>query len=116
RREQVSRADFNVDSGPLSGKLVAEADNIYYQIGDRILVDGFSTRILRGDRIGLIGRNGAGKTTLINLLLGRLQPLQGTVRLGTNLQIAYFDQMRQQLEADKTALDVVSVGREYIQI
>jgi ATP-binding cassette subfamily F protein uup len=116
RREQLGRAEFGIDAGALGGKLIAEADNISYQIGDRLLIDGFSTRILRGDRIGLIGRNGAGKTTLLNLLLGTLKPQRGHMRLGSNLQIAYFDQMRQYLNPDKTALDNLSEGRESITV
>ena len=83
-----------------SGTLVARLENVGFAYGERTIVHDFSTTILRGDKIGILGPNGAGKTTLLRLLLGQLEPQTGTVRLGTNLQIAYFDQLREQLKPD----------------
>src|SRR5690606_34555940 len=93
-----------------------EAKNVSYSIPGRTLIADFSTTIMRGDRIGLIGPNGSGKTTLIRLLLGDLQPDAGEVRIGTQLEIAYFDQHRTQLREDMSALDNVADGREFVEI
>ncbi|MEH6626247.1 MAG: ATP-binding cassette domain-containing protein [Motiliproteus sp.] len=116
RRDQQSRASFGMDKANRSGKLVTEVKSINYSYGSELLVRDFSLRIIRGDRIGLIGANGVGKSTLLKLLLGQLQPNQGTVELGTKIEIAYFDQMREQLDLEKTVIDNVAEGREHITI
>jgi ATP-binding cassette subfamily F protein uup len=116
RREQLGKASFALEQAETSGKLVIEAQNVSYAWQDEPLIRDFSTRIMRGDRIGLIGPNGSGKTTLLNLLLGRLQPDAGQVRHGTKLEIAYFDQLREQLDPEQTVLDSVAGGRETIEI
>ncbi|MEH6471830.1 MAG: ATP-binding cassette domain-containing protein [Halopseudomonas sp.] len=116
RREQQGKANFSVEQAQRSGKLVVDAQAVNYSYGDRTIVDDFSVRILRGDRIGLIGPNGAGKTTLLRLLLGQLQPQSGHLDLGTSLQVAYFDQLREQLDPEKTVIDNVAEGREHIEI
>jgi len=115
RREQTGKASFALEQAETSGKRVIEAQNISYAWQDEPLLRHFSTRILRGDRIGLIGPNGSGKTTLLNLLLGRLPPDVGQVRHGTKLEIAYFDQLREQLNPEQTVLDSVAGGRETIE-
>lgn len=116
RRERIGNVNFAIDSGERSGKLVAELKNIHQQFGDQIIINGYSTTIMRGDRIGLIGPNGAGKTTLLKIILGQLTPTSGEVRLGTNLHIAYFDQMRDQLDENAPLTDVINPGSEWIEI
>lgn len=116
RREQQGKANFSLEQAEQSGKLVIEAKNLRYAWQDEPLIRDFSIRIMRGDRIGLIGPNGSGKSTLLNLLLGRLQPDAGQVRHGTKLEIAYFDQLREQLDPEQTVLDSVAGGRETIEI
>jgi len=116
RREVVGKANFSLTSGESSGKLVAELKNVSYAWGNKPIVRDFSTTIVRGDRIGLVGANGAGKSTLLKLILGELEPQTGSVRLGTNLSIAYFDQLRDQLDLDKNAVDNVAEGREFIEL
>lgn len=116
RREQLGNVQFNLGDAQLSGKLVAELQEVSFGWSEKPLIDNFSCRILRGDRIGLVGPNGAGKSTLLKLILGELQPDSGSVRHGTHLQVAYFDQLREQLDLDKNALDNVSEGRESIEI
>ncbi|MCA9171114.1 MAG: ATP-binding cassette domain-containing protein, partial [Planctomycetales bacterium] len=116
RREKQGNARFVIQEAQRSGNLVAEVDNISFYYDGRPIVDRFSTTIMRGDKIGIIGPNGAGKTTLLQLLLGKLQPSQGTVRNGTNLQIAYFDQLRQQLDDEATVQHNVGDGYETIQV
>ncbi|PWV65643.1 ATP-binding cassette ATPase Uup [Plasticicumulans acidivorans] len=116
RRELQGKANFNLEEAASSGKLVIEATQLSYAWDGQPVVRDFSTRIMRGDRIGLIGPNGAGKTTLLRLLLGRLAPDSGTVRLGTKLEIAYFDQLRAQLDPEKTVIDNLAEGREFIEI
>jgi ATP-binding cassette subfamily F protein uup len=101
---------MEVASGDMSGKMVAEVKNLSKSFGDRVVVKDFSTRIVRGDRVGIIGPNGAGKTTLVKLLTGALEPDSGTVKLGTNLQIALVDQQRTQLDPDKTVWDTLTDG------
>ena len=102
RRERLGTARFNLQEAERSGKLVAEVKGLTFAYADSPVVKDFSTTVMRGDRIGIIGPNGAGKTTLLKLLLGDLAPQQGSVRLGTNLQIIYFDQLREQLDPDLT--------------
>lgn len=116
RRETLGRVRMEVDSGSATGKIVAELQDVHKAFGGRVVVDGFSTTILRGDKIGLIGPNGAGKTTLLKLMLGELAPDSGRVRQGSNLQIAYFDQMRAALDLDATLEDFISPGSEWIEI
>ena len=116
RRERVGKASFNLSTGGDSGKLVAELTNVSYAWGEKQIVKNFSTRIMRGDRIGLVGANGAGKSTLLKLILGDLQPQSGQVKLGTNIEVAYFDQLRDQLDLDKNAVDNIAGGREFIEV
>jgi len=116
RREQTGQARLALAQGQQSGKLVAELHHVHHQFDGRVLIRDFSTTILRGDRIGLIGANGAGKTTLLNIILGRLQPTSGTVHLGTRLSISYFDQMRASLDENATLADTISPGSEWVEI
>jgi ATP-binding cassette subfamily F protein uup len=116
RREVQSNASFNLDAGQSSGKLVADLNNVSFAHGEKSIVTNFTTRIMRGDRIGLIGPNGAGKSTLLKLILGDLEAQSGSIKRGTNLQIAYFDQLRDQLNLDANAVDNLAEGREFIEI
>jgi ATP-binding cassette subfamily F protein uup len=99
-----------------TGKMVFEAEGLRKAYGDTVVVDDFSTRIVRGDRIGLIGPNGAGKTTLLRMLLGELAPDAGEVRTGSNVQVAYFDQQREQLDPERTVVDTIADGNDTIEI
>jgi ABC transport system ATP-binding/permease protein len=116
RREVSGTASMTLATTQTSGRKVVEARNVDFAYGDRTLLRDFSTRVLRGDRIGIIGPNGSGKTTLLKILLGDSAPQRGDVALGTNLQIAYFDQHRAVLREDLNALDNVAEGREYIEL
>lgn len=116
RRERQGNVKLALDSGERSGKLIAELDHVKKAYGDRVLIKDFSTRIMRGDRIGLLGPNGAGKTTLLKLILGELEPDAGSIQRGTNMNVAYFDQMREQLDEEATLADTISPGSEYVQI
>jgi len=116
RRDQVGQVRLEVATGGQSGKIVAALENVTMRYGDRVLIDKLTTTILRGDKVGLIGPNGAGKTTLLKLILGQLQPTAGTIKLGTNLNVAYFDQMRAGLKLDATLADTISPGSEWIEI
>jgi ATP-binding cassette subfamily F protein uup len=116
RRVKQGNASFDLGKAGLSGKLVAELDGVSFAYSGRPIVANFTTRIMRGDRIGLVGPNGAGKSTLLKLVLGELTPDAGTVKLGTNLSVAYFDQLRDQLDLNKSAVDNVSEGRDSIEI
>ncbi len=116
RRELGGNAKLQVGAAAASGRRVIDVDHIRFAFGERLIVDGLTTTVQRGDRIGLIGANGSGKTTLLKLLLGQLAPQAGEVKLGTNLEIAYFDQHRTHLREDLSALDNVSEGAEFIQI
>ena len=115
RRDTLGRVRLESDSGIPSGKIVAELKNVSMSFGDKLIVKDFSATILRGDKVGLIGPNGAGKTTLLKLILGELQPTSGTVRQGTRIEVAYFDQMRSALDLDATLADSVSPGSEWIE-
>ncbi|BCL75408.1 ABC transporter ATP-binding protein [Jeongeupia sp. HS-3] len=121
RRDRVGNVSFQVDAGERSGKLVAEFEHVSKSFIDadgkekRIVAD-FTTRLMRGDRIGLIGPNGAGKTTLLKLILGELEPDTGTVKRGTNLQVAYFDQFRTQLDDEASIVDVIGQGKDFVEI
>ncbi len=115
-REVVGKVRMDVAAGVLGGKLVAELTEASKSFGDKIIIKDFSATVVRGDKIGLIGPNGAGKTTLLKLILGELQPDSGKVRQGANLQVAYFDQMRNALDLDATLVDFISPGSEWIEI
>ncbi|HEY0682560.1 MAG TPA: ATP-binding cassette domain-containing protein [Steroidobacter sp.] len=116
RREQMGSVKLTLDSGERSGKLVAELTDVGKSFGDRPIVRDLSMRVMRGDRVGLIGPNGAGKSTLIKLILGKLEPDSGSVRLGTNLAVAYFDQLREQLDPEKSVAETISPGSDWIEI
>ena len=116
RRDVVATARLRVDQGDASGRMVFEAEHVRKVYGDRVVVGDFSTRIMRGDRVGLIGANGAGKTTLLRILLGELEPDSGSVNHGTNVQIAYYDQQREQLDPERTVFDTVGEGRDTVAI
>ena len=116
RRQHVGKANLGMDDSVSSGKLVLEAEDIGYAYDETALVRDFSLRMMRGDRIGLIGPNGSGKSTLLKLLLKQLKPQSGSVRHGTRLQIAYFDQMREQLDPEKTLIENVALSSDMIEI
>ena len=116
RRSASGQVTLKIDEGTRSGQLVAEAKQLTFAYDRRPIVQDFSTTIMRGDKVGLMGPNGAGKTTLLRLILGQLPPQTGQVRHGTNLQIAYFDQLREQLDDEKSVQDNVSDGSTSIRI
>jgi ATP-binding cassette subfamily F protein uup len=116
RRDQAGKVDFGMETAERSGKRVVELENVSKRFGDNLVIDDFSTLIKRGDRIGIIGANGAGKTTLIKLLLGELPPDSGTVKPGTKLEVAYFDQLRVHLDPEKNLIDNVCGGQDFIEI
>lgn len=116
RRERQGNVKLNVDAGERSGKLVAELDEVVKAYGGRVLINGFSTRILRGDKIGLLGPNGIGKTTLLKLILGDIEADSGSVERGTKINVAYFDQMREQLDEEATLADTISPGSDFVEI
>ncbi|WP_431259633.1 ATP-binding cassette domain-containing protein [Roseateles chitinivorans] len=116
RRDVQGKVRLDVATGDSSGKIVAELEGVSKRFGDRVIVDGFTGTILRGDKVGLIGPNGAGKTTLLKMILGELAPDSGAVRLGTKMSVAYFDQMRDALNLSATLADTISPGSEWIEI
>ncbi len=116
RQEQAGNVRLTVQEAERSGKLVAEATRISFAYDDKIIVEGFTTVIMRGDKVGIIGPNGVGKTTLLKILLGDLEPQQGRVRLGTAVQIAYFDQLRAQLDENRTLKDNVADGNDMVVV
>jgi len=116
RRERQGDVKLNLDAGERSGKLVAELDQVYKSYGDKTLIKGFSTRILRGDKIGLLGPNGIGKSTLLKLILGDIEPDRGNIQRGTKVNVAYFDQMREQLDEEATLADTISPGSDFVEI
>ncbi len=117
RRERAGAVNLNVDEGARSGRMVAELDHVTKGYdGHKPLIQDFSCRIMRGDRVGLLGPNGAGKSTLLKLILGELQPDHGSVRQGTKLSVAYFDQMREQLNDEQTLVETISQGSDFIDI
>jgi len=116
RRDKIGKAKLEIQTAERSGALVAAASEISIAYDGRSIVDNFTTTIMRGDKIGIIGPNGAGKTTLLKLLLGELAPHSGGVRLGTNLQIAYFDQLREQLDEEATVQENLGAGGEMVKI
>src|SRR5262249_42919536 len=116
RRERIGNVKLSLDAGERSGKLVAELTDVTKRFGDKVVIDRVSARIMRGDRVGLVGANGAGKSTLIRVILGTLAPDSGTVKLGTNLQVAYFDQLREQLDPERTVAETISPGSDWVEI
>ncbi|NNM81322.1 MAG: ATP-binding cassette domain-containing protein [Burkholderiales bacterium] len=116
RREALGRVSFSLEEGGKSGKIVAELEHVCKSFGNRKIIEDFSCTIRRGDRIGILGPNGAGKSTLLKLILGELQPDSGNIRLGTKLDIAYFDQLREKLEMNATLADTISKGSDFIEI
>jgi len=116
RRERAGRVDLALASGERSGKLVAELEDVGKSYAGRAIVDGFSCRVMRGDKVGFIGPNGSGKTTLLRLILGEIAPDAGRVRLGARVTPAYFDQFRAVLDEEATLADTISPGSDYIEI
>jgi ATP-binding cassette subfamily F protein uup len=116
RRERTGTVKLQAQEADRSGRLVVEARDVSFAHGTRQVIRDFSTTITRGDRVGLIGPNGSGKTTLLRLLLGELAPDTGTIRLGTNLEIAYFDQLRDQLDPERSVFDSIADGADFVEI
>ena len=116
RRERLGQVGFALDAGGRSGQLIAEFEHVSHGYSGKTLISDFSTRILRGDKLGLIGPNGAGKTTLIKLILGDLSPDGGRIKRGTRQEVAYFDQFRNQLDDDATLIDTISPGSDTVEI
>ncbi|MGR2678615.1 ATP-binding cassette domain-containing protein [Chromobacterium haemolyticum] len=116
RRERVGQVNFQLNAGERSGKLVAELEHVSKGFEGKPLIRDFTTRILRGDKIGLIGPNGAGKTTLLKLILGQLDADSGSVKQGSKLEIAYFDQFREQLDEDSSVADIISQGNDFVEV
>jgi len=115
RRERLGNVKLALDAGTRSGRLVAELTHVTKRFGARTLVRGLDLRIMRGDRLGLIGPNGAGKSTLLKLILGAIPPDAGSVKLGTKLRVAYFDQMREQLDPERTLAETISPGSDWVE-
>ena len=116
RRSRTGTASLTIQSSDNSGKIVVEADQISYAVGGKQIVRDFSVALMRGDRVGILGPNGCGKSTLIRLLLDRLAPDSGTVKQGTQLQVAYFDQLRDTLDEEKSVIDNVAEGSDVINL
>ncbi len=116
RRERSGAVKLQAQEAERSGRLVVEARNAGYSRGDRIILRDVNTSITRGDRVGVIGPNGSGKTTLLRLLLGELTPDVGHIRIGTNIELAYFDQLREQLDPDRSVFDSVADGAEFVRV
>ncbi|MEN3353035.1 MAG: transport system ATP-binding/permease protein [Betaproteobacteria bacterium] len=116
RRDRMGQVSFAVGQSERSGQMVFELHDVSKRFGEKTIIQGFSTRILRGDKIGLIGPNGSGKSTLLKLILGELKPDSGRVRQGTRLEVAYFDQLREQLNEEATLIETISQGSEYVEV
>jgi len=116
RRDTIGQVRLQIEQADVSGRLVFEADDVSKAYGGQLVVRDFSVRVMRGDRIGLVGPNGAGKTTLLRLLLGDLKPDRGTVRRGANVQVAYYDQQREQLDPGRTVADTVGEGSDAVTV
>jgi len=116
RRERVGKVDLALAQGERSGRLVAELERVSKRYGDKRVVEDFSTRVMRGDKIGLIGPNGSGKTTLLKLILGEIEPDTGRVRRGSKVEVAYFDQFRAALDEEATLADTIAPGSDFVEI
>jgi ATP-binding cassette subfamily F protein uup len=116
RRNRIGQVEISLSEGERSGRLVAELEHVTRRYGDKVVVDDFSTRIMRGDKVGLIGPNGSGKSTLLKLILGEIAPDSGRVRLGTKVEAAYFDQFRAALDDEATLADTISPGSDTLEI
>jgi ABC transport system ATP-binding/permease protein len=116
RRERLGTARLQAQEAERSGRVVVEARHLSFARGPRTIVRDLTTTIVRGDRVGLIGPNGSGKTTILRLLLGELEPDAGTIKLGTNLEIAYFDQLREQLDPDRSVFDSIADGADFVEV
>ncbi len=116
RRDQQGQVRLDVGSAERSGKIVADLENISKAYGDKVIVSNFTGTVLRGDKVGLIGANGAGKTTLLKIILGEETADSGTVKLGTKLEVAYFDQMRSQLNDEATLMDTIAPGSDFVEV
>ncbi|MGZ8202977.1 MAG: ATP-binding cassette domain-containing protein, partial [Burkholderiales bacterium] len=116
RRDRAGQVSFAVARGERSGQMVVELREVTKKYGERSIIKPFSARILRGDKIGLIGPNGSGKTTLLKLLLGEIEPDSGHIRRGARIEVAYFDQLRERLDEEATLADTISQGAEYVEI
>ncbi len=116
RQEQAGNVRMTIQEAERSGRLVVEAQDIDFAFGENRIVEGFSTTILRGDRVGIIGPNGSGKTTLLRILLGELEPQAGRIRTGTGIRVAYFDQLRAQLDVNRTLKDNLADGNDMIVV
>lgn len=116
RRDRMGSINLQIDAGERSGKIVAEVKDLSKSFGSRMIVKDLNFTLMRGDRLGLIGHNGVGKSTLIKLILGKLEPDAGSVKLGTNLKIAYFDQLREQLDLKKTVAETIAPGSDWVEI
>jgi ATP-binding cassette subfamily F protein uup len=115
KRERTARIHIN-ETDEVSGRKVIDMRNVTHSFGEEPLIEGFTMRVMRGDRIGIIGNNGVGKSTLLRIMLGELTPNSGSVKLGTNLQVGYFDQLRREIDTTKTVAEIVGEGRDYINI
>ncbi len=116
RRQRTGTARLQLQSGERSGRLVIDAEDVNFSYGERPIIADFSTTIMRGDKVGIIGPNGSGKTTLLRLLLGELAPDNGTITLGTRLEVAYFDQLREQLDEGRSVQDNVADGADHVTV
>jgi len=119
RRQRVDtpgKVSLQVDGGEVAGKLVADLRDVSFAYGEHAVIQNLSTRILRGDRVGIIGPNGSGKSTLLKLILGEIKPTSGRVVLGTKLDMAYFDQHRSQLDPEKSVRNNLSEGSDFISV
>lgn len=116
RRQSQGKAKIKLNQSESSGKLVIEAEHIEHSFAEHKVISDFSSKIMRGDKIGFIGANGAGKTTLLKILLGDLKPTSGKVKTGSKLEIAYFDQLRLQLDPDQNVYDTISEGSDFVEI
>ncbi len=116
RRNRLGNVSLRIDDKEISGKIVLEAEHVSLTLGGKEIIKDFSTLVLRGDKIGIIGSNGCGKTTLLKLLLGDLKPTAGKLKIGSNLQVAYFDQYREQLDPEKTVMDNLAHGKTEVEV